>query len=108
MTVHENARLTPRGRERIVDMAVNGQTPKAIAQAVEVCPGRPANGSVATKLKALLGCRSAARGPSALPANAAAGHRTHRGPSASTTVRQGDCVAGPVRSVRLDNVCQAR
>ena len=38
MNVHKNARLTPRGRERIVKLAASGQTPKAIGQAVGVCP----------------------------------------------------------------------
>jgi transposase InsO family protein len=38
MNVHKNARLTPRGRERIVELEASGQTPKAISQAVGVCP----------------------------------------------------------------------
>jgi len=38
MNVHKNAPLTPRGREWIVALAAGGQTPKAIAQAVGVCP----------------------------------------------------------------------
>jgi len=38
MDMHKNARLTPRGRERIVRLAASGQTPKAIGQAAGVCP----------------------------------------------------------------------
>jgi transposase InsO family protein len=38
MNVHKNARLTPRGREWVVSQAASGQTPKAIAGAVGVCP----------------------------------------------------------------------
>jgi DNA-binding NarL/FixJ family response regulator len=38
MDVHKNARLTPRGRERIVLQVESGQTPEAVAQAVGVCP----------------------------------------------------------------------
>lgn len=38
MNVHKNARLTPRGRERIVELDASGQAPKAIAKAVGVCP----------------------------------------------------------------------
>jgi transposase InsO family protein len=38
MNVHKNARLTPRGRERIVRLVESGQTPKAVAQAAGVCP----------------------------------------------------------------------
>ena len=38
MNVHKNARLTPRGRERIVELVVSGQAPKAVSEAVGVCP----------------------------------------------------------------------
>lgn len=31
MNVHKNARLTARGRERVVELRKRGQTPKAIA-----------------------------------------------------------------------------
>jgi transposase InsO family protein len=38
MNIHENARLAPRGREHIVRLVQSGQTLKAAAQAVGVCP----------------------------------------------------------------------
>ena len=38
MDIHENARLTPRGREHMVTMVLSGQTPKAVGEAVGVCP----------------------------------------------------------------------
>src|SRR5580700_2288555 len=38
MDIHKNARLTVHGRERIVRQVMNGQTPKAAALAVGVCP----------------------------------------------------------------------
>jgi transposase InsO family protein len=38
MNIHKNARTTPRGREWIVGQAASGQTPKAVAGAVGVCP----------------------------------------------------------------------
>ena len=38
MDMHKNARLTPRGRERIVGLVASGQTPKAVALAAGVCP----------------------------------------------------------------------
>lgn len=38
MNMHKNARLTPRGRERIVMLVRSGQTPKAVSEAVGVCP----------------------------------------------------------------------
>jgi transposase len=38
MNVHKNARLTPRGRERIVQQIASGQTPEAVAEAAGVCP----------------------------------------------------------------------
>jgi transposase InsO family protein len=37
MNMHKNARLTPRGRERIVELVASGQTPKAVSAAVGVC-----------------------------------------------------------------------
>jgi len=38
MNVHKNARLTPRGRERIARLVESGQPPKAVAEAAGVCP----------------------------------------------------------------------
>jgi tRNA U34 2-thiouridine synthase MnmA/TrmU len=38
MNVHKNARLTPRGRERIAHLVESGQPPKAVAEAAGVCP----------------------------------------------------------------------
>ena len=37
MDIHKNARLTPLGRERMVNMVLSGQTPKAVSEAVGVC-----------------------------------------------------------------------
>jgi len=37
MNIHKNARLTPRGRERIVMQVESGQSPQAVAEA-GVCP----------------------------------------------------------------------
>ena len=38
MNIHKNARLTPRGREQIVEQVERGLTPKAVSEAVGVCP----------------------------------------------------------------------
>ena len=38
MNIHKNARLTPRGRERIVMQVLSGLTPQAAARAAGVCP----------------------------------------------------------------------
>jgi transposase InsO family protein len=38
MNMHKNARLTPRGRERMVELVGSGHTPKAVSKAVGVCP----------------------------------------------------------------------
>jgi transposase InsO family protein len=38
MDIHKNARLTPRGREHLVNMVGSGQTPEAAAIAGGVCP----------------------------------------------------------------------
>jgi transposase-like protein len=37
MNMHKNARLTPRGRERIVRQVESGQTPGAVAEGAGVC-----------------------------------------------------------------------
>src|SRR5512139_646436 len=37
MNIHKNARLTPLGRERLVKMVLDGQTPKAVCEAGGVC-----------------------------------------------------------------------
>ena len=38
MDIHQNARLTPRGREHMINMVLSGQTPKAVSAAAGVCP----------------------------------------------------------------------
>jgi len=38
MNMHENARLMPRGRERLVEMMPSGRTPQAAARSMGVCP----------------------------------------------------------------------
>jgi transposase InsO family protein len=38
MDIHKNARLTPRGREHMINMVFGGQTPQAVSEAVGVCP----------------------------------------------------------------------
>jgi len=38
MDIHKNARLTPRGRERIVRQVLSGQRPAAVSEAAGVCP----------------------------------------------------------------------
>ena len=38
MNIHENARLTPIGRERMVRMMLSGQTPETAARVAGVCP----------------------------------------------------------------------
>jgi hypothetical protein len=38
MNVHKSARVTPLGRERIVDMIEDGQTPETVSRAAGVCP----------------------------------------------------------------------
>jgi DNA-directed RNA polymerase specialized sigma24 family protein len=37
MNIHKNARLTPIGRERLVQQVESGQTPQAAAKAAGVC-----------------------------------------------------------------------
>ena len=48
MNMHKNARLTPRGRERIVRQVESGQTPEAVAEAT--IEGRLPHGMGVTRL----------------------------------------------------------
>ena len=54
MNIHKNARLTPIGRERLVQAVLSGQTPKAAAQAAGVCPRTVRNGLAAFRPKGAL------------------------------------------------------
>ena len=50
MNVHKNARLTPRGRERIVRQVASGQTPETVAEAAArratfICAGSECYGA---------------------------------------------------------------
>ena len=63
MNVHKNARLTARGRERIVRQVASGQTPEAVAEAAGVCPRAASAASANTRVG---GCRDRAASPAAL------------------------------------------
>lgn len=80
MNLHKNAHLTPRGRERIVELVASGQTPQAVSQAVGVCP-RPVRKwvkrCVQEGVAGLLDRNS--RPPSSVSADTPAGHRPYRG-----------------------------
>ena len=78
MGVHKNARLTPAGREIMVRRVVEGgQTPKAIATAVGVCPR-----TVRKWVK-----RFRAEGAAGLQDRSSRPHRLHR-PTPSETARR--------------------
>ena len=78
MDVHKNARLTPAGREIMVRRVVEGgQTPKAIATAVGVCPR-----TVRKWVK-----RFRAEGAAGLQDRSSRPHRLHR-PTPSETARR--------------------
>jgi hypothetical protein len=51
MNMHKNARMTPIGRERLVQAVVGGQRPEAAARAAGVPGGRCTNGLLASRLK---------------------------------------------------------
>jgi hypothetical protein len=51
MNMHKNARLTPIGRERLIEVILSGHTLAAAARAAGVCPRTAANGWRATELK---------------------------------------------------------
>lgn len=75
MDVHQNAPLTPRGREHMVKMVLGGQTPKAVSEAVGVCP---------RTVRKWLG-RYQTEGPAGLRDRSSRPHRLHR-PTAQAVV----------------------
>ena len=68
MNIHQNARLTPLGRERLVMQVLSGQTPEAAARAAGVCPR--------TVRKWLV--RFMTEGPDGLKDRSSRPHRLHR------------------------------
>jgi transposase InsO family protein len=68
MNIHKNARLTPRGRERIVRLVESGQTAKAVAQAAGVCP----------RTVRKWAARYRSEGPAGLHDRTSRPHRLHR------------------------------
>jgi transposase InsO family protein len=75
MNIHENARLTPSGRERLVQLVASGLTPKAVAQSTGVC--------VKTVRKWV--ARFQAEGAAGLRDRSSRPHTLHR-PTSSVTV----------------------
>jgi FixJ family two-component response regulator len=59
MNMHKNARLTPRGRERIVRLVASGQTPEAVAEAAGICPRTVPSGLIDIVGKDWRDCRIA-------------------------------------------------
>ena len=62
MNMHKNAKLTPLGRERMVKMMLDGQTPAKAAVVAGVSPSRPRNGCCATRPKGGPGCKTVPQG----------------------------------------------
>jgi len=68
MNIHKNARLTPRGRERIVKEVLSGWTPEAAARAAGVCPRTVRKWVARFKAEGIEGLRDRSSRP----------HRLHR------------------------------
>jgi len=77
MNIHKNAALTPRGRERMVQMMLSGHTPQAAARVAGVCP------RTAQKWLA----RDKAEGPAGLQDRSSRPHKL-RQPTPCATVEQ--------------------
>ena len=68
MNIHQNARLTPRGRERLVMAVLSGQTPEAAAGTAGVCPRTARKWVARYKAEGVEGLRDRSSRP----------HRLHR------------------------------
>jgi transposase InsO family protein len=77
MNIHQNARLTPSGRERIVRQVESGRTPKAVAEAAGVCPRTARKWVDRYRCEGLAGLQDRSSRP----------HRLHR-PTARAIVEQ--------------------
>ncbi|MCW5714437.1 MAG: IS481 family transposase [Bauldia sp.] len=77
MNIHKNARLTPIGRERLVEAVRSGQSPEAAARSAGVCP-RTAHKWVA---------RFSAEGSAGLRDRSSRPHRLYRATPAATVAR---------------------
>jgi hypothetical protein len=90
MNVHKNARLTPRGRERIVRQVESGQAPKPVAEAAGVCPRTVRKGLIDTAVKDWQACRIAHPGRIGCADRASDGCRGDRTAAAPTLDGQAD------------------
>ena len=77
MNMHENARLTPIGRERLARAVLSGQTPEAAARAAGVCPRTARKWVARLKAEGVEGLRDRSSRP----------HRLHR-PTPTSVVEQ--------------------
>ena len=68
MNIHQNARLTPSGRERLVRLTQSGLSPKAVAETMGVCPKTVGKGVA----------RFEAEGATGLQDRSLRPHRLHR------------------------------
>ena len=77
MNMHENARLTPIGRERLARVVLSGQTPEAAARAAGVCPRTARKWLARLKAEGIAGLKDRSSRP----------HRLHR-PTPTSAVEQ--------------------
>lgn len=77
MNIHKNARLTPHGRERIVQMMLSGHTPEAASRALSVCPRTARKWLARYKAEGMAGLQDRSSRPKKL-----------RKPTAATTVKR--------------------
>ena len=77
MNIHKNARLTPIGRERLVQQAESGQTPETAARSAGVCPRTVRKWLARFRSEGLAGLQDRSSRP----------HRLHRPTPASTVER---------------------
>ena len=91
MNVHKNARLTPRGRERIVRQVESGQTPEAVAEAAGVCPRTVRKWVDRYRCEGLAGPQDRSSRPHRLcPADTPDGGRRDRAAASATLDGQAD------------------
>src|SRR3984893_12497508 len=91
MNIHNNARLTPIGRERIVMQEASGQTPQAAARAAGVCPRTIRKWVARYAVEGVAGLQDRSSRPKRLHRPTPSRHRPDRRVAAPAPDRQGDC-----------------
>ncbi len=90
MNIHQNARLTPSGRERLARLAWSGLNPKAVAETMGVCPKTVGKWVARFEAEGAAGLQDRSSQPHRLHRPTAAATQGHRGLASAASGRRAD------------------